>query len=86
MLACGGAGIDIRIGGRGMARGCWAERSGPWRRPGNVIVLSDVAKSNEASLRTHLRCGFRREAEQWTEAGRHRDRQALYHGLPQRRS
>ena len=35
---------------------------------GNVIVLSDVAKTNEASLRTHLRCGFRREAEQWTEA------------------
>ena len=35
---------------------------------GNVIVLSDVAKSNEASLRTHLRCGFHREAEQWTEA------------------
>ena len=51
-----------------------------------MIVLSDVAKSNEASLRTHLRCGFHREAEQWTETDGTVTGQMLYHGLPRRRS
>lgn len=37
-------------------------------KAGAVEILSDVAKTNEASIRTHLRCGFRREAERWTEA------------------
>ena len=36
---------------------------------GAVTLLSDVGKRNTASLRTHLRGGFVREKETWTEDG-----------------
>lgn len=34
---------------------------------GEVALLSGVGKRNIASLQTHLRCGFIREKETWTE-------------------
>lgn len=42
---------------------------------GTVILLSDVGKHNTASLQTHLRSGFIREKETWTEDGVIYDRQ-----------
>ena len=41
---------------------------------GEIVLLSGVRKHNTASLRTHLRCGFIREKETWTEDGETSDR------------
>ena len=41
---------------------------------GAVTQLSDVGKRNTASLQTHLRGGFIREKEAWTEDGETTDR------------
>lgn len=41
---------------------------------GEIVLLSGVGKRNTASLRTHLRCGFIREKETWTEDGETSDR------------
>lgn len=41
---------------------------------GEVTLLSGVGKRNTASLQTHLRCGFVREKESWTEGGVTNDR------------
>ena len=41
---------------------------------GAVTLLSDVGKRNTASLQTHLRGGFIREKEIWTEDGETTDR------------
>ena len=68
MLACGGAETRPEERGKGHGARVLGGAVRALEETGNVIVLSDVAKSNEASLRTHLRCGFHREAEQWTEA------------------
>lgn len=42
---------------------------------GEIILLSGVGKRNVASLQTHLRSGFVREKETWTEDGETTDRQ-----------
>ncbi len=34
---------------------------------GNIVLFADVGKRNIASLQTHLRAGFVREKETWTE-------------------
>lgn len=41
---------------------------------GSITLLSGVGKRNTASLQTHLRCGFVREKETWTEEGKTSDR------------
>lgn len=41
---------------------------------GAIALFSGVGKRNTASLRTHLRCGFVREKETWTEEGTTSDR------------
>lgn len=41
---------------------------------GEITLLSDVGKRNAASLQTHLRGGFVREKEIWTEDGETTDR------------
>ena len=41
---------------------------------GSVTLLSGVGKRNTASLQTHLRSGFVREKETWTEDGETSDR------------
>ena len=40
---------------------------------GSITLLSGVGKRNTASLQTHLRCGFVREKETWTEDGETND-------------
>ena len=41
---------------------------------GEIVLLSGVGKRNTASLQTHLRSGFVREKESWTEDGETSDR------------
>ena len=37
---------------------------------GAITLFSGIGKRNTASLQTHLRCGFIREKETWTEDGK----------------
>ena len=42
---------------------------------GDIVLFAGVGKRNIASLQTHLRSGFVREKETWTEDGEATDRQ-----------